>query len=406
MRLKVILLTALLPLCVSAQALADPTAASASAESLPDSTQIVAPAQPLPEHDIHFRVAEPDGQIPQSVAAALAQKLTQMLAKNSAGAATAYDAFAIVPTLTLTESASTEGMMRDVTTAKGELALNAVNAVDGMVFYSITIPLEAVVKGNSNNALASMVKSIRLTDPKFVRFIRMARQKIKDYYAANCDIVLKQAARLATLGRDQEALSLLMAVSPSLPCFDEAYALLARIAPGPSTEPQPQPLPDSEPNTDIVPDSEPLPEPQPEPEPQTEPEPQPVSIPAPVPAPAPDPEITISAPGLAFEVISCVGNRQLQRITMTARVTNLDTNDQYYRNRWLDVLSAISNTGEDLTDHADWPQSRYFSDPPRVPVNVTFQFARVFDAFPAFSYLELLVGDYHVMIRNLHITWD
>ena len=37
-----------------------------------------------------------------------------------------------------------------------------------------------------------MISALRTTDPVYTRFIRIARQKIQDYYAANCATILQK----------------------------------------------------------------------------------------------------------------------------------------------------------------------------------------------------------------------
>ena len=96
------------------------------------------------QSDIHFStVKATDKNLPAEVIDALDLKMHQVLNRNSAAAADVYNVFAIEPALSLGDVLSTEGMVRNVSVAKGELVLIAKNIIDGTEYYSLTIPVEA-----------------------------------------------------------------------------------------------------------------------------------------------------------------------------------------------------------------------------------------------------------------------
>ena len=172
-----------------------------------------------------LRTAQTD--IPASVADALDTKLKAMLTRNSAAAGGSDNVFVIEPVLEAGESLSAEGPIRQVTMSR----------VDGSLYYSLTLSLRGHSAGNIEQALRSMVDNIKVTDKRFTRFIRLARQKIDDYDAANCATILLKAKALHESGRTQEAISYLSAVSAALPCYEQAAALMAEIK---AQEPQPR----------------------------------------------------------------------------------------------------------------------------------------------------------------------
>lgn len=88
-----------------------------------------------------------------------------------------------------------------------------------------------------------MIMGIRATDPIYTRFIRIARQKIQDYYAVNCATILQKAQSLYSLKRYEEALSYLSAISESVPCYEQASVLQAELA---------QYVPGTQPDTVII----------------------------------------------------------------------------------------------------------------------------------------------------------
>ena len=184
------------------------------------------------QNKIHFSLQQPQpDDLPTAVANALQQRLTQMLTRQSAAAAGADNVFALQPSLEIKDIMATEGMVQNTTLATGNLTLVALNRVDGTLFYSMTLPLEAATMGNEEKALKDLVASIKVTDRAFTRFIRISREKIQEYYAANCDLILQKARALADMKRYEEACSYLSAMPDTAPCYMEALDLLRELAP-------------------------------------------------------------------------------------------------------------------------------------------------------------------------------
>lgn len=182
-----------------------------------------------------LRLAQ-DG-VPQSVADALDVKLKSILTRNGAASANNSNVFAIEPVLETDEPLSAEGVMQQVTLIRGELTLLVKNRVDGSLYYSLTVPLKGHSDGNREKALKSMVDGIKVSDVRYTRFVRVARQKIDDYYAANCATILIKAKSLYDTGRYAEAMSYLSAVSEALPCYEQAAVMMAEMK---ASQPQPR----------------------------------------------------------------------------------------------------------------------------------------------------------------------
>lgn len=182
-----------------------------------------------------LKLAQDD--VPQSVADALDVKLKGILTRNGAASANSSNVFAIEPVLEVGEPLSAEGVMQQVTLVRGELTLLVKNRVDGSLYYSLAVPLKGHSDGDREKALKSMVNGIKVSDVRYTRFVRLARQKIDDYYAANCATILVKAKSLYDTGRYAEAMSYLSAVSEVLPCYEQAAAMMAEIA---ARRPQPR----------------------------------------------------------------------------------------------------------------------------------------------------------------------
>ena len=154
----------------------------------------------------------------------LQNKLKQIITRNSAGAANDYNVFVIEPLIMVVDKQSTSGLMRNTTLVKGELTLVAKNKVDGSMYHSAVVAVSGQAAEGADPYKA-MIMGIRATDPIYTRFIRIARQKIQDYYAVNCATILQKAQSLYSLKRYEEALSYLSAISESVPCYEQASVL-------------------------------------------------------------------------------------------------------------------------------------------------------------------------------------
>ncbi|MDE7160906.1 MAG: hypothetical protein K2O24_08720 [Muribaculaceae bacterium] len=129
------------------------------------------------------------GEITQEVADALRGKTEEILTRNSALAPdTAGHPFEIRADLTVTGKDRTSGLVRNVTTATGELTLTILNSSDGTPCHSVTVPLKSVLNGGSGNMVAeALVRSIRPADTVYTRFIRVARERIAAMYPSDSD---------------------------------------------------------------------------------------------------------------------------------------------------------------------------------------------------------------------------
>lgn len=115
-------------------------------------------------------------------------KIVQILGRCGAGAAGNLDVFVVEPVITELDRASSEGLVRNVSSISGELTLTARHRYSDAVFYSSTVPLNAVTKSTDADALSLLAKAIKPTDATYVRFVRNARKHAFDYGAIHPEI--------------------------------------------------------------------------------------------------------------------------------------------------------------------------------------------------------------------------
>ena len=307
--------------------------------------------------------------ISENVVNALDLKLKQIMNRNSAAAADAYNVFAIDPSIELTDIVSTEGMVQNVSVAKGNLTLIAKNKIDGAMYYTMTIPVKGDAFGNNEKALLKLISNIKVTDPAFTRFIRISRQKIEEYYDANCSVILQKAKSLSDQGKYKEAMSYLSAISPSLPCYQQSYELEKEISANIPPEVQHDTVVVEKEVEKIV--------------------------------EKPDCQISISTQDFTFKVIECVGDMTQRRITIKAAITNVTTGN--IKNLWVRMLSAYTGEGVQLNELSC---ENYYQDfPSKITVPRNFYITKIDSKINKLSFVDLKLGDTVVEIRNLPVRW-
>lgn len=353
------------------------------------------------QSDIHFStVKASDKGLSKEVVEALDLKIHQVLNRNSAAAADMYNVFAIVPSLSMGDVLSTDGMVQNVSVAKGELVLIAKNIIDGTEYYTASIPVESDVVGNEEKAMQAVVKNIKVTNPAFTRFIRTTRQKIADYYAANCATIMQKAQALYNQRRYAEAVSYLSAVTANIPCYDQAFALQQEIA---------ALVPDAQPDTVVVVKEVEKPIYVEEEKPITTP--QPTVPPTPIaqePVPQqPTYDLTISVNDLDFRVVRCYGNHVQQRITIETEFCNkrmnVEDGDIALQTAFDENANELQNFNLSVTDRGASYDFRNM--PPRLNMKQNFYLVKIDHDIPVISYMKMKVRDAIIEIRNLPVEW-
>lgn len=133
------------------------------------------------QQQIQFQAVDPahNPDMPAEAAQLLTQKVSQILNRTSAGAGGDLGLFVVQPALTLTGESSTSGLVNNIGVISGELTLTAKNAYDNAEFYSVTVKLKATAKNRATNPYVALAKAIKITEPIYVRFVRIARQNIR-----------------------------------------------------------------------------------------------------------------------------------------------------------------------------------------------------------------------------------
>ncbi len=362
------------------------------------------------DNAIKFNVLYPKNtDLPEQVSNVIRSKLITALDRSQASTESNFNVFAVQPEISFRETVETEGLIREIGRVAADLTLNAINIIDGEIYYSISIPLSGSATGGKDAALKAMGNSFRPSDPVFVRFVRTARKRINDYYTENCSNIIEQGRHLATLGKFKEAASYLGAIPPAVPCYDEAAVIVREISPYLETSP----------DTVIVEHFVEIPVEQVV-EIQAEPDTviiekvieKIVPVEVRVPASSPQvpttlsPKITIDGTGLDLKVNSCTGDLSRRHIIISTTVINHSSRDQ---NPYVYFDNAFTDEGSELrTLRIQSTNSRggSITMPSGIPVKCSFIIKDIDARFNEISYVQISIRGIRVSIRNLPVQWE
>ncbi len=288
---------------------------------------------------------------------AVKQKVEKIIARNNAGAVTLTDAFVIEPELSLGQAKKTDGLLRDVSLVTGEFSLVVHNKYDGSVYNSVTVDVKASAVGSESEAINSLIKSIKVTDPVYVRFIRNARKRIAEYYETN-GLPLPER-------RDEQ---------PEEAADPEEELL--------TEEPELEPVVEEEP-------AEPAPM-------VEEPKVQKSKY-----------TVEIGSDELGFELLYCKGNRASNTVRLNYRVVNKERDNTVD----FDMSSAFAPEGIELTrwtfaDAHGYSTNKYGNRMPKgVAIGRVLELQNVTKEYAELPLVELKVGGYKIVIRNLPVEW-
>lgn len=366
------------------------------------------------ESAVKFKVLPLEGDgIPTNVESTIQRKLVSAFDRSKASTENVYNVFAVKVQYEITESSESEGFVREVATVGVDMTLSAVNIVDHEIYYTTTIPLSGSASGGTDAALKKLANSIKVNDPVYVRFIRNARNRIADYYAENCAIVVEKARRLVQLKEYEVAACYLSAITPEVSCYDDASTLFSEIVPF-ITEPTV-----TEPDTVVI---ERVIEVPPKPDtvvvevqakPDTVVVDRVVEVPvrqqptptAPVAPKYEQPDIVIDNNNFDFKIVSCTGDLSRQSIVIEVLLKNRDKNFTE-TSTWTNFYTAIDDKGNSL-------DNRCYRDGNdinlRLPYNVElrsyYTINNIREKFSKLSYAEFRFSGVKVRVSNLKVNW-
>lgn len=137
--------------------------------------------------------------------------------------------FLLYPQVDIVDVTRHDGGMKPITVAKLEavLSIARLDRLDaplskpGTIFNSHTVQLIGTGQDTAS-AVNDAIGKIQASDPKLATFLKDSRQKIMDFYQANCDEVIQEAVRAYDLQNYAMSIALLYSVPQGTTCYENA----------------------------------------------------------------------------------------------------------------------------------------------------------------------------------------
>lgn len=319
----------------------------------------------------------------------LTTKIKTALTRCNAAAAGSFDVFVVEPTLTITGQEQSQGLMQTVNLCQGELTLIAKNAVDGSEYHSATIRTQAASTGSSETALLDMIKNIKPTDTSFSKFVRQAREKIEEHYARNCAAKVTYAQTLYDAGQYKLCVLYLNAISPVMPCYEQADELRKLALEKLNQDPiviEKEVIIEKEVEKPVIIEKEVVRE---------------VVVEKPVPTPF-NYNLTVSNNRFTIKIVSVKGVEINQRIEIEYLYTN---NVKDRSSEWRYCNQCIDSQGNDLTEYFTLEGSAHFNCPYGIETKGVMHVKYVDEHIPSLKYVSFRLGDTKVELRDAPVDW-
>jgi tetratricopeptide (TPR) repeat protein len=151
----------------------------------------------------------------------LESKIRQIATKAGLAASGYNQTFVIYPQFAVYESKVVEGGMQNIMTVTVELSLFIKQVSNNLLFSSVSRQLKGSGK-SEEIAITNVISQIPVSDEAFTSFIDDAKQKIIQYYEANCDEIVKKADNYIKMQQYEQALGLLMSIPEEISaCYDK-----------------------------------------------------------------------------------------------------------------------------------------------------------------------------------------
>lgn len=157
----------------------------------------------------------------------LKNKILQILSKEGV-AGTEFGAVVMVPEVSIINSNSIYGGMRQIFSVELGITVTVRNMITNTVFNTIQISSNG--EGYSDvEAKRSAINKINVLDNRYSEFVKVTKSKIHDYYKNNTDALIAKANTLASQQMFDEALALLSTYPESLPGYANVSNVMISI---------------------------------------------------------------------------------------------------------------------------------------------------------------------------------
>jgi len=172
---------------------------------------------------IALSVMVPEGinGLPDAAKTLLSNKLKQVATANGIAAKEGFGRFFVTAVPAVTTKDIVSGPPQQIA-QNMEITFYIADYFDQKIFASTSISSKGVGT-NDAKAYLDALKNANTNSPQLKAFVETGKQKIIDYYIAQCDNIIKKANSLAGQKNFEEAIYLLTSIPEAVPdCYDKA----------------------------------------------------------------------------------------------------------------------------------------------------------------------------------------
>ena len=173
------------------------------------------------------RQAEP---LDEAQLARLGNKMLEYATRSGISASSGSSPIALLPNIAVDREDVVEGGMKNITVVSADITFFIKNLETGIIYSSIS----KRIRGSGTNyqrALNDCISKISFQQDEFSKFISNGRDKISDYYRANCSSLLAKAETSAKTQQYDEAFAVLASIPSTAGCYTAALATLEKFYP-------------------------------------------------------------------------------------------------------------------------------------------------------------------------------
>jgi hypothetical protein len=157
---------------------------------------------------LNAAVLDKENKLPEEAKNQLIAKLNQVATENGVGGNALSARFVIAAKINVLSKDIVAGPPQMIA-QNLEVAFFIGDAIDNTIFSNTSLSLKGVGT-NENKALISAIQNINPKNKQFIDFINSGKNKVIEYYAAQCDFIIKKSVTLTSKQEYDEAIYTLM----------------------------------------------------------------------------------------------------------------------------------------------------------------------------------------------------
>ncbi|MDR2234344.1 MAG: hypothetical protein LBE56_14625 [Tannerella sp.] len=166
----------------------------------------------------------------EAQAARLGNKMLEYVTRSGMSATAGSSPIAMLPSIAIEQEDVVEGGMKNIVVLNADVTFFIQNMETGVIYSSVSKQVRG--SGTSRQrALNDCITRIQLSQDEFSKFVNQGREKIFDYYRANCSALIAKAEACGKTQQYEEAFAIISSIPSTASCYKQALASLEKYYP-------------------------------------------------------------------------------------------------------------------------------------------------------------------------------